>query len=485
MEKLQVCFVASEIVPFAKTGGLADVSGALGKYLQRHGVDVRLFMPYYDTLDTANQQFHVVDFLQNVPVEFGGFTLYFTALTSKLPDSDAEIYFIHCEGLYNRGKVYTDHGDEYLRFALLSRAAIECCQRMGWSPHVFHCNDWQTALIPLYLKTLYRWDQLFARSKTVLTVHNIGYQGVFSAEVIDKLRLGDHRHLLPQEDLAGNMINYLKTGLLHSDVITTVSETYAQEIKTGEYGSGLHPILQMRSADLIGILNGVDYQEWSPETDPFIPFQYSANDLSGKEKNKQALLRQMGLSYQPDIPVFGIISRLTGQKGFELLHETLFDFLTHYEVRFVVLGSGEQRYVDFFHHAQRHFPEKFCFYDGYNIALSHLIEAGSDAFVMPSRYEPCGLNQIYSLRYGTVPIVRKTGGLADTVQLYRWEDQSGTGFVFDDFSAQGLRWALDYAHTTYQNKDAWRQLMLNGMHQNYAWDVQVEKYIRLYRHLAG
>lgn len=485
MEKLQVCFVASEIVPFAKTGGLADVSGALGKYLQRHGVDVRLFMPYYDTLDTANQQFHVVDFLQNVPVEFGGFTLYFTALTSKLPDSEAEIYFIHCEGLYNRGKVYTEHADEYLRFALLSRAAIECCQRMGWSPHIFHCHDWQAALIPLYLKTLYRWDQLFARSKTVLTVHNIGYQGVFSAEVIDKLRLGDHRHLLPQEDLAGNMINYLKTGLLHSDVITTVSETYAQEIKTAEYGSGLHPILQMRSTDLVGILNGVDYQEWSPETDPFIPFQYSVRDLSGKEKNKQAMLRQMGLSYHPDIPAFGIISRLTGQKGFELLHETLFDFLTHYEVRFVVLGSGEQRYVDFFHHAQRLFPEKFCFYDGYNIALSHLIEAGSDMFVMPSRYEPCGLNQIYSLRYGTVPIVRKTGGLADTVQLYRWEDQSGTGFVFDDFSAQGLRWALDYAFTTYQNKDAWRQLMLNGMQQNYAWDVQVEKYIRLYRHLAG
>ncbi len=484
-QPLKICFAASEVVPFAKTGGLADVSGALGKYLNQHGQDIRIFMPFYDTIDTSKYDIHVVDFLQNVPVEFGGFTLFFTALTTQLPDSGADVYFIHCEGLYNRGSIYTNDGDEYLRFALLSRAVIECCQRMAWSPDVMHCNDWQTALIPLFLKTLYQWDQLFAQTKTLLTIHNIGYQGVFSAEVVDKLKLGEYRHQLPQDDLAGNMLNYMKIGLLNADVITTVSNTYAKEIQTPEYGAGLDFILRQRSDRLIGIVNGVDYSEWSPDSDPHIPYKYSPEDLSGKQKNKQFLLEQMSLPYSPDVPVYGIVSRLTSQKGFELLHEILFDFLANYDVRFVVLGSGEARFANFFISAQNHFPAKLCFYEGYNNPLSHLIEAGSDMFVMPSRYEPCGLNQIYSLRYGTVPIVRKTGGLADTVQLYDWEHQTGTGFVFEYFNGDSLLWAMDYAYSTFQNKDAWRKLMLNGMRQNYSWDVQVEKYIALYQRLLG
>ncbi len=483
-QPLKICFAASEVVPFAKTGGLADVSGALGKYLNRHGQDIRVFMPFYDTIDTSKHSIHVVDFLQNVPVEFGGFTLHFTTLTTKLPDSGTDVYFIHCEGLYNRGSIYTNDGDEYLRFALLGRAVIECCQRMGWSPDVMHCNDWQTALIPLFLKTIYQWDQLFAQTKTVLTIHNIGYQGVFSAAVIDKLKLGEYRNQLPQDDLAGDMVNYLKIGLLNADVITTVSNTYAREIQTPEYGAGLDFILRQRSDRLIGIVNGVDYSEWSPDSDPHIPYKYSPEDLSGKPKNKQFLLEQMGLPYSPDVPVYGIISRLTSQKGFELLNEILFDFLANYDVRFVVLGSGEAQFANFFISAQNHFPAKLCFFNGYNNPLSHLIEAGSDIFVMPSRYEPCGLNQIYSLRYGTVPIVRKTGGLADTVQLYDWVHQTGTGFVFEYFNGDSLRWAMDYAYSTFQNKDAWRKLMLNGMRQNYSWDVQVEKYIALYRRLG-
>ncbi len=485
MDPQRICFVSSEIVPFAKTGGLADVSGALGKYLDKNGVDVRLFMPFYDTIDPAGQDVHVVDFIQNVPIEFGGFTLHFTALTTTLPDSGASVYFIHCDGLYNRGTIYTNDGDEYLRYALLNYATLECCQRMGWQPDIFHCNDWQTGLLPFLLKTRYNWDGLFNNSKTILTIHNIGYQGVFGSEVVEKLRLDEYRHLLPQEDIQSGMINYMKIGLLNCDVITTVSETYAEEIKTEEFGAGMEGILRMRSDRLVGIVNGVDYSEWSPESDPFIPYSFSADDLSGKEKNKEELLKRMGLSYHPDIPVYGIVSRLTGQKGFELLHETLFDILANYEVRFVILGSGEEKYASFFHKAQHHFPSKLCFYDGYSVELSHLIEAGSDCFVMPSRYEPCGLNQIYSLKYGTVPIVRKTGGLADTVQFYEWETQNGTGFVFDDFSAQGLRWAFNYSYETYQNKDAWRKLMLNGMAQNFSWDVQIEKYLMLYRGLSG
>lgn len=487
MTPLKIALVAAEVVPFAKTGGLADVSGALGKYLSNKGHDVRVFMPYYSTLDTGKNEFHVVDFLQNIPVQFGGFTLYFTALTAKLPGSECDVYFIHCEGLYNRGKIYTDDADEYLRFALLSRAAIECCQRMAWGPDVFHCNDWQTALIPFYLKTVYKWDNLFQHSRFVYTIHNIGYayQGAFSANFVDTLMLGSYRDMLPQEDLAAGIINYMKLGIIYADMITTVSPTYAQEIQTAEYGGGLHEMLAYRKYRLVGILNGVDYQEWSPESDPFIPHKYSMKDLSGKEENKKALLERMDLPYDPGAPVYGIISRLTEQKGFELLYEVLKDVLTDYDLRFVVLGSGEDKYTSFFQGARNVFPGKLAFYNGYHNELAHWIEAGSDMFVMPSRYEPCGLNQIYSLKYGTVPIVRKTGGLADTVQLYDWVNQTGTGFVFEYFNGDSLRWAIDYAYNTFQNKEAWKKIMLNGMEQNFSWEVQVEKYIELYQKIQG
>ncbi|RMI20621.1 MAG: glycogen synthase GlgA [Calditrichaeota bacterium] len=485
MSPLKICFAASEVVPFAKTGGLADVAGALPKYLSHLGHDVRVFMPFYSTVNTAGMEIHPVDFIQNVPVHFGGFTLHFTALTTRLPRSQADIYFIHCEGLYNRGRIYTEDPDEYLRFALFSRAVIECCQRMGWAPDIIHCHDWQTALIPLYCKTVYGWDSLFHASRTVLTIHNIGYQGVFSAEVLSPLGLDAHRDLLPQEDLQGGVINFLKTGILHADMLTTVSETYAREIQTPEYGAGLETLLRLRSDRLVGILNGVDYEEWNPETDPYIPYHYSTQDLSGKEKNKQALLERLNLPYSPETPVVGIISRLTPQKGLDLLQAVLPDFLGQRDMRFVALGSGEDRYVHFFEELQRTFPEKVCFYNGYNMELAHWIEAGADMYVMPSRYEPCGLNQIYSLKYGTVPIVRKTGGLADTVQLYDWQTQTGTGFVFEHFTPEGLRWAMDHAYSTFFHRDAWRKLMRNGMAQDFSWEKQVHKYVALYRGLVS
>ncbi len=482
---LKICFVSSEVVPFSKTGGLADVSGALGKFLGRQGVDVRLFTPCYDTIDRRRFTLHPVEFLQQIPLQMGDRRLLFDVQTARLPGSDVDVYFIDCPELYHRGTLYTDHPDEYLRFAVLSRAAIECCQRMGWGPDVFHCNDWQTALIPLYLKTVYSWDQLFRHSKTVLTIHNIGYQGQFSSSIIETLGLAEHRQRFWQDDLAIGLVNFLKTGILYADVITTVSETYAREIQTEAYGAGLHPFLQMRADSLVGIVNGVDYEEWNPETDPYIPYHYSIRDLSGKEKNKAFLLNQLGLTFEPNIPVYGIVSRLTAQKGFDLLFDCLADILAHNAIRFVVLGSGESRYEDFFQATQQAFPNKFCFYRGYSNELAHLIEAGADMFVMPSRYEPCGLNQIYSLKYGTIPIVRKTGGLADTVQNYDWLTQSGTGFVFEHFTSDGLRWALGSAYETFQHRDAWLTLMRNAMSQNFSWDVQGQKYIALYWQLVG
>jgi len=280
-------------------------------------------------------------------------------------------------------------------------------------------------------------------------------------------------------------VNFLKTGIFYADVITTVSETYAREIQTHEYGSGLDYLLRLRRRSLVGIVNGVDYEEWSPEKDKYIPYNYSMNDLSGKEENKRALLSKLDLPYDPNAPVYGIISRLTFQKGFDLLMRTLFPMLTHKNIRFLILGSGEYKYEGFFTAAQRHFPHKVYYYPGYSNELAHLIEAGSDMFLMPSKFEPCGLNQIYSLKYGTVPIVRNTGGLADTVNLWNPPSGDGTGFVFNDFTTHGLSWAMEFGEETFKNKESWQKLMLNGMRENFSWEVQVGKYIHLYTALLG
>ena len=303
---------------------------------------------------------------------------------------------------------------------------------------MIHCNDWHTGLLPLYLKVGYGWDRLFARTRTVLTIHNIGYQGVFGAAVADELGFDEHRELLHQEDLAEGRLSFLKTGLMYADALTTVSETYAREIQTEEFAMGLQDILRARSESLVGIVNGIDYTEWDPETDPQIARNYSVDDLQGKHECKRALLEEMELPFDPEVPVLGIVSRLTMQKGFELLPDILPVLLRRYDMRLVVLGSGEEKYEQYFGWLAHAFGSKVAFRDGYDEALAHRIEAGSDAFLMPSRYEPCGLNQMYSLRYGTPPIVRHTGGLADTVEAYDPETGQGTGFVFHDFSPDAL-----------------------------------------------
>ncbi|MEM7354321.1 MAG: glycogen synthase, partial [Acidobacteriota bacterium] len=449
MDPLKVCFVASEVAPFAKTGGLADVASALPAYLESQGHDVRVFMPLYQRVDTSKIDFTPVDFLRDINLQLGASTFVFSVLVARAPGSEVDIYFIHCPQLYHGGEIYTGEWDEHLRFALLVRATIECCQRMGWGPDIFHCNDWHTALLPLYLKTIYDWDRLFAHSKTILTIHNIAFQGVFPAEVISNLGLEDYRSLLFQADLEQGAISFMKTGVLYADVVTTVSRTYAREIQTEEYGLGLEALLQQRSATVLGIVNGVDYSEWSPQEDPHIPHNYGIEDVAeGKAKNKRHLLDSVGLSDDPQAPLIGVVSRLTSQKGFELTFEALPEALRYLNLRVVVLGTGESGIEDHFHWLQRTFPQKVCFYRGYNNPLAHLIEAGSDIFLMPSRFEPCGLNQMYSLKYGTVPIVRKTGGLADTVQLFDPATGEGTGFVFDHYDRTGFAWALKTALTT-------------------------------------
>jgi starch synthase len=482
---LKICFVSSEFSPLAKTGGLADVASGLTRYLMDVGQDVRVFVPAYASMDLSSLDVHPVDFLRDIRISFGPHVASADVYTTSLPGSPHRIYLVRCDDAFGRGDLYTADRDEPLRFALLARVAIEACQRMGWGPDVFHCNDWHTALLPLYLRTVYGWDALFRDSKTVLTIHNIGYQGTFSAGTIGDLGLTEHTDLLHQEDLGRGVVNFLKTGILYAGALTTVSRTYAMEIQGPELGVGLDEMLRARSDHLVGIVNGIDYNDWNPETDPLIPHHYSRDALDGKIRNRGALLRAVGLPHTAGVPTVGIVSRLTVQKGFELVGEPLAVRLRAGALRLVVLGSGEPRYEETFRYLQRAFPGSVCFYRGYNNELAHLIEAGADMFLMPSLFEPCGLNQMYSLKYGTVPIVRRTGGLADTVRPYDPATGMGTGFVFDHFTPEGVAWALDQAVRVFHDPPAWTNLVRNGMAEDFSWQRQGREYLALYAALTG
>jgi len=372
------------------------------------------------------------------------------------------------------------------KFAMVMETSNGTVWDAGFAPDVVHGNDWHTALLPLYLKTLYQWDQLFARTKTVLTIHNIAYQGVFPAGVVPNLGLADYAGLLHQEDLHRGVVNFLKTGALYADVVSTVSRTYAREIQTEAFGEGLDGLLRQRAGSVVGIVNGVDYSSWNPETDVHIPYRYTIDDVAeGKRENKLQLLGELGLPAAAEPPLLGIVSRLTSQKGFDLTFEPMTEALRHLDLRLVVLGTGESRYEEHFHWLQRTFPQKVCFYRGYSEPLAHLIEAASDIFLMPSRFEPCGLNQMYSLKYGAVPVVRKTGGLADTVEHFRSSTGEGTGFVFEHYDSTGFAWALKQALTVYQDREAWSRLRRNGMRQDFSWERQGAEYEQLYAAITG
>ncbi|MEY2982696.1 MAG: hypothetical protein RL562_2923 [Planctomycetota bacterium] len=483
---LRICLVSSEVAPFAKTGGLADVVAGLGRYLASEGHDVRIFLPLYGRIARQDAPENEATEIGSVSVRFNGSMQSFRCRVGVLPDSTAKVYFVDCPEMFEREPIYSStYEDEHIRFGLLCRAALESCQRLGWAPDVIHCNDWHTGLLPLYLKSLYAWDRLFAKTRTLLTIHNIGYQGQFPARVVDDLGLAEHRSAFHQGDLARGEVNFLKTGLLYADWITTVSRTYAHEIRTPEGGRGLEKVLDARADALTGIVNGVDYGTWDPSVDPMIPARYTASDLSGKAICKQKLLERFDLDTSGDTLVFGIVSRLTGQKGFDLLPDVLPVVTRDPRVRICVLGSGESRYEEYFQWLRDKLPERVGIYRGYHEELAHWIEAGSDAFLMPSAFEPCGLNQMYSLRYGTPPLVRKTGGLADTVEPFDAATRTGTGFVFEDYDAHALLSAMQQLVRAFDDRDGWRQLIRNGMEQDFSWAKQGPEYVALYRRLVG
>ena len=485
-DKLAICLLASEVEPLSKTGGLADVAGALAKYLHGAGHEVRVFTPCYASIDRPAWNVAPVVGLTQIPLPVGPHNYVFSVLRATLPGG-APAYLIDCPALYARTSLYTADPDEHVRFLAFTRAALIACQRLVWAPQVVHCNDWHTAFAPLFLRTQWRAEPLFAATRSMLTIHNIGYQGIFSATQVADLGLPAWLNLLHQADLAAGLVNALRHGILYAGVVTTVSPTHAREICSDEYGMGLQDSLRLRAAAgaVFGILNGVDYDEWDPRRDRYLPRHYDAGTLAVKAQLKREFLARRKLTAAPEVPLAGVVSRLAVQKGIELIEGALPKVLAARPLSCALLGNGEPQYEEFFTALERSFPGRVSFHCGYDEELAHWIEAASDLFLMPSRYEPCGLNQMYSLRYGTVPIVRRTGGLADSVEQYAPASGAGTGIVFNDFDVQALTWALNSALDLYAQPAHWTRMMRNAMQRDFSWQRQGEQYVALYRQLIA
>ena len=489
--KFRILFLSSEIAPFAKTGGLADVSSSLPKALFDAGHDVRVIMPKYGLISERKYILREVIRLKKIPVRMGGVEYNTSARSAFIPNSKVQVYFLESKHLYGRNDLYVDSAsgkdfpDNAERFMLLSRAALEIIRLLHWQPQIIHCNDWQTAMVPWLLKHEYSQDPIFTGMRTLLSVHNMVYQGSFGQELIHKLGLDAVGAEALAETIIYDRINFLKTGLVTADAVTTVSPTYALEIQQDQVlGAGLQDVLKKRSEDIYGILNGVDESIWNPETDAYLPSRYSANDCEPKTVNKKALLSQAGLSFDEQTPLIGIVSRLVDQKGFDLIAEVI-DKLMSLKCQLIVLGQGEEKYHRFFQDAAKRFPEQLAVFLTFDESLAHLIEAGADIFLMPSRFEPCGLNQMYSLKYGTVPVVRKTGGLADTVIDFVADPEKGNGFVFEAYDGNALLSALQNAFKAFQDAKTWRKIQKRGMKADFSWKTVAENYVKVYQKILA
>jgi len=480
---LRLCLIAAEYAPLAKTGGLADVVGSLSRYLAAHGHDVRPFLPAYASVLASAPARTAVPGLANLVLDIGPHRFDYSISSVADPDSGLAVYLVECPALYDRPQLYGSGEDEHLRFILLTRAALEACQRLQFAPDVVHCHDWHGAFAPLFLRTVYAWDALFQATRTILTIHNLGYQGTFAASRAADLGLGAAIGLLHQQDLGSGHINALRHGILYADMVTTVSPTYAREICTPAQGMGLDADLRARGAGLKGILNGVDYLEWNPAADRYVPHPFSADAPQGKRSAKAALLTRLGLIGSSRTPLIGLISRLVWQKGIDLVTQTLPGILEQRAACIVALGSGESQYEGALAELALAFPGRVAFHRGYSEELAHWIEAASDIFLMPSRYEPCGLNQMYSLRYGTVPVVHRTGGLADSVVQFDTTTGEGTGVLFDHADAGGVRWAVDRVLDLHADPVLWARLQHNAMLADFSSERQGADYVAAYLEL--
>ena len=473
---MRILFVASEGLPFSKTGGLADVIEALPKALVALGHQVAVLLPRYRNTRSIGIA------VPSLTVPMAG-DLRFPAVLEGGSLHGVLYYFADDLEYFDREQLYgiagKDYPDNAERFAEFSGAALEFCKQV-WMPDVIHCHDWQAGLVPVLLKTRYANDPALRDVPVVFTIHNMGYQGAFPREVLKKIGLPETLFGIDSMEFFGR-VNFLKGALVFSDYLTTVSPKYAQEIQTVEYGAGLDGVVRGRADRLTGILNGVDYTVWSPERDKVIAARYSPKDLSGKAACKKSLIEQMGLpSATLELPVIGIVSRFAGQKGFDLIEQIAADLMKE-DLALVALGAGEPKYEKFLRELAKGYPAKVSVKVAYDNMLAHKIEAGADIFLMPSRYEPCGLNQIYSLKYGTVPVVRATGGLDDTIEAYDPATGRGTGFKFQPYDGPSLLGAIREALAVYRNEPAaWRQVQVNGMARDFSWQVSAAEYARLY-----
>ncbi|HXE90150.1 MAG TPA: glycogen synthase GlgA [Terriglobales bacterium] len=474
---MHITFAASECVPFSKTGGLADVVGALPSALAALDHQVTVFLPRYRQTKLSDARTAI----RSLTIPFDD-RYRFCSVLDGGTRAGVRFYFIEYPPFFDRDQLYGtpsgDYPDNAERFALFSRAVLEASKILG-IPDAFHCHDWQSSLIPILLRTVYAEDPVFHNVPIVFTIHNMGYQGLFPPDTLPLLMLPWDLFTISKLEFYGR-VNFLKGALVFSDFITTVSKKYSQEIQTAEYGFGLEGVLRGRAASVTGILNGVDYAEWSPENDKFTVAKYSPEDLSGKKECKKDLLATFGVpDTARDLPVIGIVSRFAAQKGFDLIAQVA-DRLVREELIIVALGTGDAEYEELFRNLNRQYPQKFAVKVAYDNAVAHKIEAGADMFLMPSRYEPCGLNQIYSLKYGTVPIVRATGGLDDTIEPWDARTRKGTGFKFSEYSGEALLATIRTALAAYQDREGWQVLMRNGMSKDFSWLASAKEYVRVY-----
>jgi starch synthase len=475
---MHIVFAASECVPWAKTGGLADVVGALPTALVKLGHKVTTYVPYYRTVARKLPELPVV--LESVTIPFTYYQRYVRVLDGGLHEG-VQVYFFDCPEMFDRESFYGtpsgDYMDNWERFGLYSRAVIEVSKILG-VPDVFHAHDWQAALVPIYLRSLYFFDTVLRKVPCIFTVHNAGYQGWFPADTTPRLMLPWDMFTFDKLEAHDN-VNLLKGGLVYADALTTVSKHYAQEIQTSEFGNGLDDIFRRRSGDLYGILNGVDYEEWDPSTDSHIAAHYTASNLKGKKECRRDLLHAFGLTGVEDhTAVLGIVSRFATQKGFDML-AGIMDELVKDDIVLIAFGTGEEYYERLFNELAAKYPDKVRVQIKYDNTIAHKIEAGADIFLMPSRYEPSGLNQMYSLRYGTIPVVRSTGGLEDTI--FELHEGQGNGFKFHGYNQWDLLDAIRRAVATFQNKPEWEEMMKRGMAEDFSWDKPAEEYAELYK----
>jgi starch synthase len=478
---MKVLIASPELYPFVKTGGLADVTGALPKTLRKLGAEVRVILPKHKGVEELG-----------LPMQYRNYRIS-CQVSQAIVDAEIVVseydgvpaYLVEKDEYYYRDYLYSTPDGDYLdnaeRFVFFSKSILEAMRVIDFIPDILHCNDWETALAPFFLKTLYKNDPMFKGIATLLTIHNLGYQGLFWHNDMHLLNVG-WEYFTPDYIEFFGKINFLKAGIVFSDIVNTVSKHYSEEIQTPEFGHGLDGILRTRREDLYGIVNGIDYEEWNPETDRLLPARYNADDMSGKLTCKKVLQEAFSLPVNQEIPLLATISRLADQKGFDLIGASLEELLAlGGGLQYVVLGTGDRRYHDLFLDLAKKFPKSFAIRIAYDNGLAHLIEAGADVFLMPSRYEPCGLNQLYSLRYGTVPIVRGVGGLEDTVIDYTDTPAKGTGFKFYDYSKTGLLDATERALEIYRTKEKWSRLMRQCMTADFSWERSAKEYINLYR----